>query len=160
MINRDGVAGTNGEIINDAILNETVHKDPSIRDNGSGRSGGVDNVEYAIWSKNITTTSSDDATKNPWYDKTLNKDVEGEIEVLLPVGTNKNLARMLVDKYLGPIDFTNLTDRELKTYGFWRKIPTLGSLAGESSVTDNTDAVELIYVEDTDQYKIVFRLNP
>jgi hypothetical protein len=97
------------------------------------------------------------STSTPWYDKTLNENVTGEIEVLLPVGTNKNLAKMLVDKYLGPADFTNLTSRELKTYGFWRKIPDLGTTSG---IIDNTDAVQLIYVEDSDQYKIVFKLNP
>ena len=160
MINQDGVAGTDGEVISTTILNQSVHKDPSIRDNGSGRSGGLDNVEYAIWSEDITTTSSVGATETPWYDKTLNVDTTGVIEVYLPIGTNKNLATMLVDKYLGPADFTNLTNRELSTYGFWRKIPTLGSAAGESTVTDDTDAVQLIYVEATNQYKIVFQLNP
>lgn len=154
MINQDQLQLSDGEIVATEIINNSMHNDKNVLDNGTGRIGGTDNVEYAIWSNDITNTEKETVTDTPWYNKRLNTNVNGTLEVILPEYTNKNAAKLLVDKYLGPVDMSNLTDEDFNSvYGFWRKVPQL-----DGTVLDDPSAVQLVWDVAWQRFKIKFKL--
>jgi hypothetical protein len=154
MINNDDLNFDNlTEILSIKLVN-TIHNDSSVNDNGSGRSGGTDGSEYAIWSDAITYSDGTQANTTPIENKTLDFSTEGELFVYLPEHTNKNAAKMLVDKYIGPSDLSNLTIEEKQNYGFWGTIPQL-----DGTTTYSSDVVKLYWDPSVERFKIAFKLN-
>lgn len=155
MINRDQMQLTDGEVVSAIIVNDSIHNDKNVLDNGTGRKGGTDNVEYAVWSDSITNTLGESVTDTPYYNKRLNTDVNGVLEILLPENTNKNAAKMLTDKYLGPLDASNLTEEDFNSvYGFWRKVPQF-----DGTYSDDPNAVQLVWDDEWQRFKMKFKLH-
>jgi len=154
MINDDNLDFNNLTEITNIKLTNPIHNNSIVNDNGSGRSGGVDGTKYAIWSNKITYPNGDSADINPIENKTLDVTVDGELIVYLPENTNKNAAKMLVDKYIGPSDLNNLTIEEKQNYGFWGIIPQL-----DGTTTYNPDVIKLYWDPNINRFKIVFKLN-
>lgn len=159
-VNQNGLAGTSGvlqtQYVNDAIINNTIHRDTNVLDNGSGRTG--NNKQYAIWSDGLTTANGQSASATPWFDLTIDTTVTGEIHITLPVDTNKNAAYLLLQKYLGPlqIDSTTITQNQVNTLGFWGRKPIPGS-NGTSALLD-ANAVRLEYNSDVKRFIMIFTL--
>ncbi len=154
MINDDDLDFSYTTEITHIKYTNDIHNDENVLDNGSGRSGGPDNVTYAKWSDSITYADYSAANKEPVKNRTLDFTVNGELIVYLPDNTNKNAAKMLVDKYLGPQDITNLTKEEQNNYGFWGTIPQL-----DGSLIYDPDVIKLYWDTNMQQFKIIFKLN-
>jgi hypothetical protein len=154
MINNDNLDFNYSTEITTIKLINTIHNDFVVNDNGSGRSGGTNGIKYAIWSSKITYQNGDPANINPIENKTLDFTVNGELIVYLPDNTNKNAAKMLVDKYIGPSDLNDLTIDEKQKYGFWGIIPQL-----DGTTTYSPDVVKLYWDSNIKRFKIVFKLN-
>lgn len=154
MINQDQLTGTQDEVVTNLIENESIHNINTIVGN-AGRKGGIDDVEFAIWKGKLLTNDTQDATLTPWLNKTLSTVVSGILTVILPEKTNKNAAKILVDKYLGPVDVSNLTTKDKESnFGFWRKIPQL-----DGNTADDPAAVELLWDNVLQLFKMKFKLN-
>lgn len=160
-INQNGLSGTNGladsQYVTYSISNDAVHRDPSVLDNGVGRSG--NNKQYAIWSSRLTDASNNNASQHPQYDLVMNGPVTGQIRVTLPENTNKNAAYMLLQRYLGPLvqDSSSINQTQLDTLGFWGRKPTLGSNNSTGAVLD-PNAVQLYYDNTVNRFVMIFTL--
>lgn len=155
MINQDQLELSTDVIVDSYITNDAIHNDNTVLDQGNGRSGGTNDVEFAIWGNTITDSDNQTAILTPWYNKRLDSDVDGALEIFLPAYTNKNAARLLVDKYLGPESTDNLTTTDYTdVYGFWRKIPQL-----DGSYADDPSTVQLVWDVIEHRFKIIFKLH-
>jgi len=154
MINDDDLDFSNTTEITDIKYVNNIHNDENVLDNGSGRSGGSNNLKYAIWNDIITHANGSSANDEPILNKTLDFTVDGELIIYLPEHTNKNAAKLLVDKYLGPQNLNNLTTKEQDLYGFWGTIPQLNG-----TVLYNSNAVKLYWDSELYKFKIIFKLN-
>lgn len=159
-VNQNGLSGTSGYIdtqyVTSSISNNSIHRDPNILDNGSGRTG--PNKEYAIWSSGLTNSTGQNASSTPYYDLTINTSITGELRVTLPENTNKNAAYLLMQKYLGPLqaDSNLITQSQIDTMGFWGRKPILGS-NGTSALLDPS-AVQLQYDSSINRLVMIFKL--
>jgi len=154
MINDDDLDLSHTTEITHIKYTNDIHNDEHVLDNGAGRSGGPDNTKFAKWSDSITYADYSAANKEPIKNKTLDLTVNGELIVYLPENTNKNAAKMLVDKYLGPQDITDLTKEEESSYGFWGTIPQL-----DGSVIYDPNVIKLYWDTNVQRFKIIFKLN-
>lgn len=159
-VNQNGLAGTSGmldtQYVTSSIVNNTIHRDPAILDNGNGRAGS--NKQFAIWGTSITTPTGNDATTMPWFDLTIDSTMSGELRINLPTSTNKNAAYMLLQKYLGPLiaDSSQITQAQIDTNGFWGRKPIPGS-NGTAGLID-ANAVRLMYDSSQELFVMIFSL--
>jgi len=159
-INQNGLSGTAGVLVTQdvtaAIVNNSIHRTPSVLDNGAGRT--ADKI-YAFWSNGLTDASGNNVSGTPYYDLNIDTPITGELRVTLPENTNKNAAYLLLQKYLGPVvsDSSLITQNQIDTMGFWGRQPTLGS-SGNLGATLDPDAVRLEYDSSQDRLVMIFTL--
>jgi len=154
MINNDSLNFNNTTEITVVKSTNAIHNNELVLDNGSGRSGGTDNSKYAIWSNLIVNPDHTPANNEPIINKTLDFTVDGELIIYLPKNTNKNAAKMLVNKYIGPSNLINLNNNKKNEYGFWGTIPLLNG-----TNTFNPDVIKLYWDSELKQFKMIFKLN-
>lgn len=159
-INQNGLSGTDGssftQLVTSSIVNDAVHRDPSVLDKGAGRSG--PNKEYAIWSSKLTDTNNNSVINTPYFDLVLNTSINGQLRIYLPTNTNKNAAYQLCQKYLQPLidDSSQITQTQIDTLGFWGRKPIIGT-NGTSAVLD-PNAVQLLYDQINNRLIMIFSL--
>lgn len=159
-INQNGLSGTDGssftQLVTSSIVNDAVHRDPSVLDKGAGRSG--PNKEYAIWSSKLTDTNNNSVINTPYFDLVLNTSINGQLRIYLPTNTNKNAAYQLCQKYLQPLidDSSQITQTQIDTLGFWGRKPIIGT-NGTSAVLD-PNAVQLLYDQTNNRLIMIFSL--
>lgn len=159
-VNQNGLSGTSGTLVsqtvNGSYVNNAIHINPNVLDNGSGRTG--TNRQYAIWSNSITYSNKQPANTEPWLMLDIDTPIGGELRITLPEGTNKNAAYLLVQKYLGPLDVnsSDITRDESTAYGFWGRKPIIGSNGTSGTIDPN--AVRLEYDAEQSRFVIVFTL--
>lgn len=128
-----------------------IHRDINV-------TGGTEKVgQYSIWNDDLKNKSNNSVVTEPWLDRTIYEtDFDSEIRIVLPIGTNKNVALKLVQKYLAIEEFNQ---DKTPSVGYWSSVvrPNNGT-TNESLTTIDTDSVRLEYNKNSNQLMMIFKL--
>jgi hypothetical protein len=158
-----GSSSTSGlERVLQTNITNSVHRDiTTVGDDKVIIGTGANAVAYVEWNSDteddITKASSGSATTEPWNDRTIaESQFNGTFTIECPVGTNKNTALTLAQKYMKSDDFDSDGN---PTVGFWSKAVRPNDK--DNVVTTGeplNDSVIVIYDKDTDKVFMKFKI--
>jgi hypothetical protein len=158
-----GAASTSGlERVTQTNITNSVHRDiTTVGDDKVIIGTGVNAVSYVEWNENtendITKAGGGSASTEPWNDRTIAENqFDGTITIECPVGTNKNTAFALAEKYMKIGDFDSDGN---PTVGFWSNAVRPNDKDNNVTTgTPLTDAVIVIYDKDEDKVYMKFKI--
>ena len=158
-----GASSTSGlERVLQTNITNSVHRDiTTVGDDKVIIGTGVNAVSYVEWNEDnendINKAGGGSATTEPWNDRTIAENqFDGTITIECPLGTNKNTAFTLAQKYMKIDDFDSDGN---PIVGFWSKAVRPNDK--DNNVTTGgllTDAVIVIYDKDKDIVFMKFKI--
>lgn len=132
------------EIVDKTVDTNAIHRYPNAISPTLKKSEGI----YKVWAEDLKDKDGTSLTTKPQIDKTLHQELKGELRIDLPKDTNKNVAHLLLEKYL---------DKDIDSGGFWSVI-VKGDTGTTMNITEDNNMVKLIHDRGNDVLYFKFKL--